>query len=69
MRMHSQNGPNNWMIESSWTGMTKAERLFLSKGDYLPSFVTGNWTVHQWSVGPLEVPVPSAEWQRLESGW
>ena len=39
MRMHSlgiqseQNGPNNSMIESSWTGMTKAERLFLSKGN------------------------------------
>ncbi|CAE7812119.1 unnamed protein product [Symbiodinium sp. CCMP2592] len=28
------NGPNNWMIETSWTQMTKAERLFLTKGNW-----------------------------------
>ena len=40
MRMHSLgiqteiNGPNYWMVETSWTQMTKAERLFLTKGNW-----------------------------------
>ena len=25
-------GPNDWMIETSWTQMANAERLFLTKG-------------------------------------
>ena len=49
MRMHSlgiqpeQNGPNNWMIESSWTGMTKPERLFLSKGNWHVEWKCPHW--------------------------
>ena len=50
MRMSSlgispeQNGPNAWMMETSWVSMTKAERLFLT---------TRNWHVEwkcpQWA--------------------
>ena len=46
MRMHSLgiqteiNGPNDWTIETSWTQMTKAERVFLTKG---------NWRSPQWA--------------------
>ena len=40
MRMSSlginteRNGPNNWMIETGWVTMTKAERLFLTKENW-----------------------------------
>ena len=34
------NGPNDWMIETSWTQMTKAERLILTKG---------NWRSAHWA--------------------
>eukprot|EP00439_Symbiodinium_sp_Y106_P015760 s6061_g2.t1 len=34
------NGPNDWTIETSWTQMTKAERVFLTKG---------NWRSPQWA--------------------
>ncbi|CAE7247920.1 yqkD [Symbiodinium sp. CCMP2592] len=42
MNMHSlgsqpeMNGPNNWMVESTWTGMTKAGRLQLECGMEMP---------------------------------
>ena len=49
MRMHSLgiqtevNGPNNWMIETSWTQMTKAERLFLTKGNWHVEWRSAHW--------------------------
>ena len=49
MRMHSLgtqteiNGPNNWMIETSWTQMTKAERLFLTKGNWHVEWRSADW--------------------------
>ena len=49
MRMHSLgiqtevNGPNNWMIETSWTQMTKAERLFLTEGNWHVEWRSAHW--------------------------
>ena len=50
MRMHSLgiqteiNGPNDWMIETtSWTQMTKAERLFLTKGNWHVERRSAHW--------------------------
>ena len=49
MRMHSLgiqteiNGPNDWMIETSWTQMTRAERLFLTKGDWHVEWRSAHW--------------------------
>ena len=49
MRMHSLgiqteiSGPNDWMIETSWTQMTKAERLFLTKGNWHVEWRSPQW--------------------------
>ena len=72
MRMHSLgiqteiNGPNNWMIETSWTQMTKAERLFLTKGNWHVEWRSAHWAkenatdalvnVYDW----LCLPMPPA---------
>ena len=37
------NGPNYWMIETSWMQMTKAERLFLTKGNWHVEWRSARW--------------------------
>eukprot|EP00439_Symbiodinium_sp_Y106_P035889 s7757_g4.t1 len=57
---------NNWMIETSWTQMTKAERLFLTKGNWHVEWRSAHWAkenatdalvnVYDW----LCLPIPLA---------
>ena len=48
-------GLNNWMIESSWITMTRAERL-------RPPVLATTESVQQWMAGFEPISLPSAEW-------